>query len=168
MITASAASASANAATLSAYAAYAAAGVAALLAAIQAYVGHRQSKAALISARAALLNAENAGRHRIAAFRQNWINSVIETLTTYQSIEATRDPSLDMRPDDARQMSALRAKLEIFLNPNEPDTVELLEKMDKMKASTDRNVRAAHEADIVRVARQLLKREWARIKNELS
>lgn len=142
---------------------------AALIAAsVALYVGFRNSEAAHKTARAALMNAENAGRHRVAAFRQEWINSVIDSLTTYQSIEATRDPNGAVPKEEARQMAALRAKLEILLNPNETDTVDLLAEMDRMQASTDGDERKAHEAEIVRVSRQLLKREWARIKTELT
>lgn len=60
-------------ATISALAATAAAVGALSVAGVQLYVGHRQSEAALKAADAALMNAQSAGRHTVAEFRQsNW------------------------------------------------------------------------------------------------
>jgi hypothetical protein len=53
-------------ATISALAATAAAIGAFSVAGVQLYVGHRQSEAALKAADAALMNAQSAGRHRVA------------------------------------------------------------------------------------------------------
>src|SRR4051812_29147043 len=100
--------------------------IAALVAAAVAlFVGWRSSQAAnksaeaaLLSARAAQLNAERAGVHRVAAFRQEWINTVIETLSDYHSIEMTKNDPAPAQ-EDQRKMAALRTKLEILLNPSE-------------------------------------------------
>ncbi|MFL6760100.1 hypothetical protein [Sphingomonas sp.] len=151
----------ANASFLTAIAAF-------IAAAVALYVGFRNSEAAIKAARAALMNAENAGRHRIAAFRQDWINNVIETVSTHHSIEMTKNFASPDAMEDQRKLAFLRTKLEILLNPNETDTVELLNEMDQLRNSTGPKERTAHDAEIVRVARQLLKREWARIKTELA
>lgn len=136
-------------------------------AAVALFVGFRNSEAANKSARAALTNAENAGRHTVAAFRQKWIDNVIETLSEHHSIEMTRNHSGPMAMEDQRKLAALRTKLEILLNPNEADTTQLLTAMDRLRVSTSVEDRNASDAEILRVARQLLKREWARIKSEL-
>lgn len=123
-------------AILSAYAAGVAAAAAATVALLQFLIGLRQSGAAMKSAKAAMLSAENAGRHRVAAFRQEWINSVIETLTEIYSImvmAAARDDSTVVT--DARRLLALRTKLEILLNPDEPDTIALFRTLDKIQAA---------------------------------
>jgi hypothetical protein len=70
-------------------------------------------------------------------------------------------------PDEHRTLSSSRTKLEILLNPEEPDTVALLAKMDEIVASTTLTGREERSAEMLAVARQLLKREWVRIKSEL-
>ena len=129
---------------------------------------NKSADAALISARAAQMNAERAGVHRVAAFRQEWINTVIETLSNYHSIELTKMEVTATKAEDLRKMAALRTKLEILLNPNESDTAELLNEMDRLRLSTDSTAREGHDVEIVRIARILLKKEWARIKGETS
>jgi hypothetical protein len=60
-------------ATISALAAWGATTIAAIVAGVQFYIGRTQSQAALALAQAALMTAHNVGRHRIAAFREEWI-----------------------------------------------------------------------------------------------
>lgn len=52
--------------------------LAASVAIIQLYVGSRQADAAKVVARAAMMNAQSAGRHTVAEFRQTWTNNVGE------------------------------------------------------------------------------------------
>ena len=73
-------------ATISALAATAAAIGAFSVAGVQLYVGHRQSEAALKAADAALMNAQSAGRHTVAEFRQSWMDKVIDALSDYHAI----------------------------------------------------------------------------------
>jgi hypothetical protein len=152
-----------DAPTISAIAAGIAATVAATVAAIQFYIGQRQAEAALISAKAALMNAQNAGVHTVAEFRQNWIDKVTDALCEHQSILITRDA--EFSPEVTRRLIASRARIEILLNPDEPDTVELLNRLDELGESDVIGTKDA--ADALMVARRLLKREWARIKEEL-
>jgi len=156
-----------DAPTISAIAAWAAAGVAATLAGVQFYVGRKQAEGALTSAKAALMNAQNSGRHTIAEFRQNWIDKVIDTLCEHHAILVTHDEDHPLSDADRRRLVALRIKLEILLNPDEADTVTLLKLTDEILESdhaTDRNIKAR---EAVQVARRLLKTEWVRIKTEL-
>lgn len=157
-----------NAAFYPTIAALVAAAVALIVGWRSSQAANKSAEAALISARAAQLNAERAGVHRVAAFRQEWINTVIETLSAYHSIEMTKNLAAPAAPEDQRKMAALSTKLEILLNPSESDTADLLGEMNKLRAATDAKERAAHDAEIVRIARVLLKKEWARIKAELA
>lgn len=157
-----------DAPTLSAIAAAAAATVAATVAGIQLYIGRRQADAALTSAKASLMNARNAGRHTIAESRQKWIDNVIDTLCAQHAIVMTFPPGQVPPPAEARTLSASRTKLEILLNPEEADTVALLEKMDAVVASVTAESRNEKSAEMLVVARRLLKREWVRIKGELA
>ena len=156
-----------DAPTLSAIAAYVAAGVAATLAGIQFYIGRKQADAALTSAKAALMNAQNAGSHTVAEFRQKWIDNVIDTLCEHHSIVMAQAPDSAPTADDLRALSASRTKLEILLNPEEADTVALLSKMDAVLAGSSMESRDKEAAEMLAVARRLLKREWVRIKDEL-
>jgi hypothetical protein len=61
-------------------------------------------------------------------------------------------------------LGASRTRLEILLNPDEADTRLLLEAIDGMYDKANREKTEA----VINVARRLLKREWVRIKNELS
>jgi hypothetical protein len=154
--------------TLSAYAAAAAAFAAATVAGIQFYVGYRQSKAALLAAQAAMMNAQNAGRHTIAGSRQNWINAVIETLSEYHSLLLMTGVGVpEPDPEDGKKLVALRTKLEILLNPDEADTVALVAATDKIRRGKTLEERVADSPEMVRIARKLLKAEWVRIKKEL-
>lgn len=157
-----------DASTISAFAATGAALVAGTAAGMQFYVGRKQAEAALTSARAALMNAQNAGRHTIAEFRQKWIDNVIDTLCEHHAVVMTIPAGQVAPPAEARTLSASRTKLEILLNPEEADTVALLAKMDAVVASESADARDEKSADMLAVARRLLKREWVRIKSELT
>jgi hypothetical protein len=157
-----------DAPTLSAIAAYVAAGVAATVAAMQFYIGRKQADAALTSARAALMNAQNAGRHTVAEFRQKWIDQVIDTVCEHHSIVMARRPEETPSADELRSLLASRTKLEILLNPEEADTVTLLAGMDAVTAGATAQAREKAATEMLSVARRLLKREWVRIKVELN
>lgn len=149
-------------AAVSALAACGAAAVALLGASFQFFIGRKQAQAALMSATAALKNAENSGRQKVADSRQNWINNVIDALSQYHAIVTTLDGDVA----DARKLAELRTKLTILLNPDETDTVALLATLDRLGNVSDDNFVAA-EAEMLTVSRRLLKREWVRIKTEL-
>jgi hypothetical protein len=157
-----------DAPTISAFAAAGAATVAATVAGIQLYVGRKQAEAAVISAKAALMNAQNTGRHTVAEFRQKWIDKVIDTLCEHHSVVLAIPAGQVTPPAEARTLTASRTKLEILLNPEEADTVALLTKMDAVVASATAEARSEKFADMLLVARRLLKREWVRIKDELA
>lgn len=153
-----------DAQTVSAFAAAAAAGAAAVVAGVQFYVGHRQSKAALQSAQAAMKNAANAGRHKVAEFRQTWIDNVIDALSEHHAILSTTG---NAPGSDRKALAALRTRLEILLNPNEETTVDLLQLIDQLgQAETDAERKKISD-EMISVARSLLKTEWVRIKEEL-
>lgn len=156
-----------QAATLSALAAWAAAAVAATGAAFQFFIGRKQAGAALVSANAALKNSQNAGRQKIALFRQTWINGVIDALCEHHAIVSTIPVRQSPSVDDARKLAGLRTKLGILLNPDEPDTIALLDEIEKIDKSTTDQEFGDAEAQMLVVSRRLLKREWVRIKDEL-
>lgn len=157
-----------DAPTLSAFAAAAAATVAATVAGLQFYIGRKQAEASLVSAKAALMNAQNAGHHRIAQFRQEWISKVIDTLCDHHALLMSMSEDRPLSAEDQKKLSALRAKLEILLNPDEQGTIEVLKLMDEIAQTADAAQRNKMDAEMILTARRLLKSEWVRIKNELS
>ncbi|QQN65280.1 hypothetical protein JIR23_05640 [Bradyrhizobium diazoefficiens] len=157
-----------EAAGISALAAWAAAAVAATGAGFQFFIGRKQANAALLTANAALRNSENAGRHKKAEFRQAWINRVIDTLCDHHAIVSTILPGQPASSEDERKLAGLRTKLGILLNPDEPDTVELLGVIEKIDTISNDADFAGAEARMLSVSRRLLKREWVRIKEELT
>jgi hypothetical protein len=154
-----------DAPTLSAMAAWAAAAVALSSVGIQFFVGRKQAMAALISANAALINAKNAGRFRIAEFRQQWIENVIDTFSEQYAILATKQP---LKPEHQQKVTQLGMRLGLLLNPDEEDTVALIDAMDKFVEAKDTSELAARTDEATRIAHGLLKREWVRIKTEMA
>ena len=152
----------------SAVGAWAAALVAATVAVINLVVGRRQAEAAKMSAQAALMNAQNAGRYKVAEFRQAWIYKVIDNLCELQSIVMTNSPQPILSQEDKRDAEAARTRLGILLPPDEPDPAELFERLDAIEAAKTDEEREAGAAAMLVVARQLLKREWVRLKDELN
>jgi hypothetical protein len=157
-----------NAQTFAAWSGWGAALVAATVAGIQLYIGRNQAQAALTSAEAALMNAKNAGRYKIAEFRQNWINKVIDTLCEHHSIAMTQQADEPLPAGEHKKLASARTRLEILLNPDEPDTVSLLEAIDKIDSSNTARDREVAASEMLTIARRALKREWVRIKDELS
>ena len=153
-------------ATISAIAATAAAVGAFSVAGVQLYVGHRQSGAALKAAAAALMNAQSAGRHTVAEFRQSWSNKVIDALSDYNAVLMSVD-NCHLSTDDRRKLTALWTRLELLLNPDEVDAASLLRLADAARLSKTTEERDANARDMVQLARNLLKTEWLTIRAEL-
>ncbi len=153
-------------ATISAIAATAAAVGAFSVAGVQLYVGHRQSGAALKAAAAALMNAQSAGRHTVAEFRQSWSNEVIDALSDYNAILMSIGNG-HLSADDRRKLTALWTRLELLLNPDEADAASLLRLADAARLSKTATERDANAREMVQLARNLLKAEWLTIQVEL-
>jgi hypothetical protein len=147
-------------------AAWTAAAVAALGATFQFFIGRKQADAALISAKAALTNANNAGRHTQAEFRQKWIDKVIDALSEHNAILMNFDD--EPSADDRRRLATYRTRLELLLNPNEADPIELMKILDSMRQAASYPARETKARGAIQVARRHLKAEWDRIKTELS
>ena len=116
-------------ATISALAATAAAIGAFSVAGVQLYVGHRQSEAALKAADAALMNAQSAGRHTVAEFRQSWMDKVIDALSEYHAILMSIGGD-SLSRDDHMKLTALWTRLELLLKPDEAAAASLLKLAD--------------------------------------
>ena len=154
-------------ATISALAATAAAIGASSVAGVQLYVGHRQSEAALKAADAALMNAQSAGRHTVAEFRQSWMDKVIDALSDYHAILMSVDDDHSLSPDGHMKLTALWTRLELLLKPDEAAAASLLRLADAARLSKTAAERDNNARDMVQLARSLLKTEWVTIQTEL-
>jgi hypothetical protein len=155
-------------ASLSALAACAAASVALIGATFQFFIGRRQARAALISAQAALMSAKNAGRHKTAEFRQAWINKVIDTICEHNTLLVVSSPDDPVNAEEQKTLFASRLRLALLLNPYEDDTRALLDASDAIRRSKPDAQRGRLTKEMLLIAHRLLKREWVRIKDELS
>lgn len=153
--------------TISALAATGAAVGAFSVAGVQLYVGHRQSEAALKAANAALMNAQSAGRHTVAVFRQSWIDKIIDALSDYHAILMSIGDGHSLSPNDHRKLTALWTRLELLLNPDQADAVSLLKLADAARQSETTAERDSNARDMIQLARNLVKTEWVRIQTEL-
>ena len=154
-------------ATISALAAAAAAVGAFSVAGVQLYVGHRQSEAALKAANAALTNAQSAGRHKVAEFRQSWIDKVIDALSDYHAILMSIGDGHSLSPDDHRKLTALWTRLELLLNPDESMRSRCSSwQMPRVKATWRQNAIPA-PAIWSSWPENSVKTEWIRIQTEL-
>jgi hypothetical protein len=157
-----------DAATVSAFAAAGAALAAAAVAIIQLIVGLRQSRAALLSATAAMKTAESVGRHRVAVFRQTWINTIIETLSEYTAIVMATPATAERQPEERKKIGTLGTKLGLLLNPDEADALVLLQLTDEIgREDVVDSERVEKVRALVALAHKILKTEWVRIKAEL-
>jgi len=128
----------------------------------------QQSAAATTAANAAMMTAKNSGQHTVAQFHQAWIYKVIDTIRDNHTILMNKPAGQRSTADESKALTASRTQLEILLNPDEPDTIALLTKIDEIDKSATNDERNAKSGEMLSVARTLLKREWTRIKNELT
>lgn len=112
------------------------------------------------------MNAQSAGRHTVAVFRQSWIDKVIDALSDYHAILMSIGDG-HSSPDDHRKLTALWTRLELLLNPDESDAVSLLKLADAARQSETAAERDSNARDMVQLARNLLKMEWLTIQIEL-
>jgi hypothetical protein len=136
------------------------------VAGVQLYVGHRQSEAALKAADAALMNAQSAGRHTVAEFRQSWMDKVIDALSDYHAILMSVDDDHSLSPDDHMKLTALWTRLELLLKPDEAAAASLLRLADAARLSKTAAERDNNARDMVQLARSLLKTEWVTIQTD--
>lgn len=127
----------------------------------------RQAGGSEMSARAALLSAENAGRHSVARFRQEWINALRKDLSELHSIihGSSRNPVPNA---DLKKLVELRTQIQLMLNPEEKNSDDLIGIIDDMIPPVSDGFDVG-ELEILFVAKsqEILKTEWDRVKLEL-
>lgn len=105
------------------------------------------------------------GTLRISEFRQNWINELRDSISDFQShgVLPDNDPTKD------REFYRLGTKIELLMNPNDPDYGKLQDLMYGFLIAADGDTvsKYRNNAALVEVSQRILKREWERLKADL-
>lgn len=136
--------------------------IAALVSALSAVLAYQNGRRQ-IDAQRELMLAQSA--HKVAEFRQNWINELRECLSTFQSIGTT--PEIDPRSNP--DFYKMGTKIELLMNPLDEDYASLKDVMYKYLDSSDATLgeKYANNPEFVDVSQRILKREWDRLKNDV-
>ncbi|MBI5006215.1 MAG: hypothetical protein HZB95_03720 [Nitrosomonadales bacterium] len=105
------------------------------------------------------------GVMKIAEFRQEWINSLRDEMANFQSFGVL--PNAD--PTTEREFYKLGTKIELLMNPQDPDYPELQAKMYEFLHVANGEVSDKYRVNpaYVQLCQQILKREWDRLKSDI-
>lgn len=103
---------------------------------------------------------------KISDFRQSWINSLRDCMAELQSHGITPGH----RPGNQREFYRLGTKIELLMNPNDPDYDALQSSLYNFLGSSEGSIGAkfGHNAEYIEICQRILKREWERLKADLS
>jgi hypothetical protein len=106
------------------------------------------------------------GTMKIAEFRQTWINNLRDEMAEFQSHGVL--PGHD--PTKERDFYRLGTKIELLMNPRDPDYGKLQSLMYGFlsTANGDASDKYGHNAQFVTVCQGILKREWDRLKRDIA
>lgn len=103
---------------------------------------------------------------KISEFRQQWINELRNTMAEFQSygVCPDRNPSKD------REFYNLGTKIELLMNPSDPDYSALEKVLYSFLKSADGNRldKYRNNPEYVKICQRILKREWERLKFDLN
>ena len=103
---------------------------------------------------------------RIAEFRQQWIADLRNTMAEFQSygICPNSDPSM------IREFYHLGTKIELLMNPNDQDYALLQKALYNFLKSANGDIldKYSNNAEYLNICQRILKREWERLKMDLS
>jgi len=111
----------------------------------------------------------------ISPIRQNWINELrmIIAEITSKSAHYWAAGYEDRNDSEYYRITELEHQLKLYLNPNEKDHLELIEKIKIMtnhiSASNykdDEKFWDSHN-EVMNISQKILKREWERVKNDI-
>ncbi|MGJ5082718.1 hypothetical protein [Bradyrhizobium sp. HKCCYLS3013] len=106
-----------------------------------------------------------AGSRAVAAFRQQWIDTLRKTLAEYHSILMSVERPLSVADD--RALSNLGTQIELMLNSDEEASQKLEQIMDQIYNAHSLHERVVLDPAFIAAARRVLKDEWKRVKSEL-
>jgi len=101
---------------------------------------------------------------KMAEMRQAWINNLRDAMSTFQSYAVT--PNLDQTK--TREFYEAGTKIELFMNPEDPDFAELQSKMYAYLDARDIVEKFQANPLFIEVCQKILRREWLVLKSELA
>ena len=140
----------------------------ALLATLVTWLGHRVLRAnaelaAKISRDNAVLSVSLESAKQLASNRQIWINSLRDDLASYFSLTL----ETDHKKIDYQKIYEVGARIELRMNPADPDYQELRTAMHECTEIDDLTKIENGRELYIRVSQRILKREWDVLKSEL-
>ena len=105
------------------------------------------------------------GVMKIAEFRQAWINNLRDEMAEFQSYGVHPETN----PANERLFYKLGTKIELLMNPNDPDYPELQKQMYRFLAVSEGDTidKYSQNAEFVALCQRILKREWDRLKSDI-
>jgi hypothetical protein len=100
---------------------------------------------------------------KISEMRQAWINNLRDAMSLFQSYGVTPN----MNQNDIREWYEAGTRIELLMNPADPDYDELHERMDAFLGAKDPIEKFGANPAYVAVCQKILKREWEALKAEI-
>lgn len=100
---------------------------------------------------------------KLAEFRQAWINSLRDTMAEFHSIGT--HPNTDQTSE--KDFYKLGTKIELLMNPSDPDYQELHGLMYKYLNAKTLADKFSLNPQFINLSQRILKREWDRLKSDL-
>jgi hypothetical protein len=120
--------------------------------------------------RAARVGRVHASTLEISKYRQDWINSLRDEIADF--IGAAGNPNVEGA--DVRGMTAM-AKIHLRMNPKDQDCLALVDAMIALSRTIKQKKDSVGiqnwgdaNSELIEVSHRILKREWERLKNDLS
>lgn len=117
------------------------------------------------ASRREVANRRIAAELKIAEFRQTWINNLRDALADFHSYGTIPNGN----PKLEREFYKLGTKIELLMNPEDPDFEELQRYLYGYLDASDKGTMEKYRLnpDFVDLCQRILKREWERLKKEL-
>ncbi|WP_092080251.1 hypothetical protein [Desulfuromonas thiophila] len=102
---------------------------------------------------------------KVAEFRQNWINQLRDSMSEFQSYGVL--PNAD--PSQERDFYRLGTKIELLMNPNDPDYGKIQQCLYAFLHAANGNMVEKYgvNSEFISTCQGILKREWERLKADL-
>lgn len=100
---------------------------------------------------------------KISEMRQAWINDLRNAMATFQSYGV----SPDMDHHDKREWYEAGTRIELLMNPMDPDFTELHDRMYSFLGATEIADKFTANPAYITVCQRILKREWEVLKGEV-
>ena len=100
---------------------------------------------------------------KIAEMRQAWINDLRQAMATFQSYGVTPD----MNHNEQREFYEAGTRIELLMNPRDPDFEELHDAMYGFLGISGIDEKFAANPRYIQICQRILKREWEVLKAEV-